>query len=142
MSKSHLNKLKILFLCTGNSCRSQMAEGLARKMFENRAVIKSAGSKPSQVNPFAIQVMQEVGIDISGHHSKSVDDLDPSFIAKLDYVVTLCAEEVCPILISGAKKLHWPFPDPAKNRADREEELNSFRATRDAIAKTLEGFAF
>lgn len=134
--------MNILFMCVANSARSQMAEGLAKKFFGDRAVVASAGSQPSRVNPFAIQVMKELGIDISGHHSKSVDDLDPGFIAKLDYVITLCAEEVCPILISKAQKLHWPLPDPARNRADNEEELISFRQTRDAILEKIHNYAF
>ena len=108
--------MKILFLCVANSARSQLAEGIARHLFEARAEIQSAGSQPSKVNPFAARALKEVGIDISKHYSESVDDLTPGFLAHLDYVITLCSEEVCPILVSKAKKLHWPLPDPAGSR--------------------------
>ena len=132
--------MKILFMCVANSARSQLAEGLARKVFPNTE-IQSAGSHPGKLNPYAVTVMKEVGIDISGHHSKSVDDLSPKFIVGLDYVITLCAEEVCPMLVSKAKKLHWPHVDPAtKDSLPKEEALRRFRAARDAISKKLEEF--
>lgn len=130
----------ILFMCVANSARSQLAEGLARQRFGTKARIASAGSHPSKLNPFAVQVLREIGIDISSQYSKSTDDLSPEFLANLDYVITLCAEEVCPILVSKAKKLHWPFPDPAGNGGTHEDQLQCFRITRDAIAKKLEGF--
>jgi arsenate reductase len=81
-----------------------------------------------------------VGIDIGKHYSKSADDLAPGFLATLDYVITLCAEEVCPILISKAKKLHWPLPDPAGKGGSEEEQLHRFRATRDELKRRLEAF--
>lgn len=130
--------MKILFMCVANSARSQLAEGLARKLFGDRAEVQSAGSQPSKVNPFAVKALNEVGIDVSQHYSKSVDDLAPSFLVTLDYVITLCAEEVCPVLVSKAKKLHWPLPDPAGKGGSDEEQLDRFRATRDEIQKRLE----
>jgi arsenate reductase len=84
--------------------------------------------------------MQEMGIDITTQHSKSFDDLTPSFIVKLDYVITLCAEEVCPTMVSRAKKLNWPFPDPAGKEDDDEVQLGRFRATRDALAAKIREF--
>lgn len=122
--------MNILFLCVANSARSQMAEGLAKNIFKNLAKIESAGSKPSQVNPTALSVMNEWGIDLSSHFSKSVEDLDPDFIEKLDYIITLCAEEVCPILNSKAKKLHWPFPDP--------KDTDQFRQIRDSLSLKIQ----
>jgi arsenate reductase len=129
----------ILFMCVANSARSQLAEGLAKNLFGPAAVIESAGSQPSKVNPLAIQSLKEVGVDISAHDSKSVDDLSPQFLEQLDYVITLCAEEVCPILVSKAKKLHWPHPDPGK-KGTEEEKLQSFRDVRDAIMEKLLAF--
>src|SRR5688572_20610946 len=87
---------RLLFLCVANSARSQMAEGLARSMLGAGVQVQSAGSKPSRVNPYAVEVMREIGIDIEGHFSKSVDDIDP---ASVDTVITLCAEEVCPVWV-------------------------------------------
>lgn len=132
--------MKILFLCVANSARSQLAEGLARHLFGGHIEIQSAGSQPTRVNPFAVQALKEVGIDISKQDSKSVDDLAPEFLAGLDYVITLCAEEVCPILPSRAKKLHWPLPDPAGKGGADPEQLERFRVTRDEIRKRLEAF--
>lgn len=127
-------------MCVGNSARSQLAEGLAKQIFPD-AEIQSAGSKPSKVNPLAIEALKEIGIDITKHHSKSTDELASGFLASLDYVITLCAEEVCPVLISKAKKLHWPFPDPAGKAGSREEQLNIFREVRNAISERLKEFA-
>ena len=132
--------MKILFMCVANSARSQLAEGLARKLFPE-AEIQSAGSHPGKLNPYAVSVMKEVGIDISKHYSKSVDDLSPGFLATLDYVITLCAEEVCPTLVSNAKKLHWPFEDPAtKEPIPENEAISRFRVARDAISERLDRF--
>lgn len=131
--------MNLLFMCVANSARSQLAEGLAISLFGSKANIQSAGSKPSSVNPYAIQVLKEVGIDISHHTSKSVADLPQDFVENLDYVVTLCAEEVCPVVISKAKKLHWPLPDPAVAGTD-EEQMKLFRETRDEIQKRLDLF--
>ncbi|MGE0632979.1 MAG: arsenate reductase ArsC [Pseudobdellovibrionaceae bacterium] len=133
--------MNVLFMCVANSARSQLAEGLARKEFPN-AQIMSAGSHPGKLNPFAVKVMSEIGLDISKHFSKSVDDLSPEFLANLDYVITLCAEEVCPtVLVKDAKKLHWPFPDPAsKDPLSEEEFLERFRVARDNIQKKIRAF--
>ncbi|MGE0762586.1 MAG: arsenate reductase ArsC [Bdellovibrionales bacterium] len=132
--------MNILFMCVANSARSQLAEGLARQMFPE-AQIKSAGSHPGKLNPFAVQVMAEIGIDISRHYSKSYDDLSPQFLVQLDHVITLCAEEVCPTLISKAQKHHWPFTDPATQQSISEEEsLQRFRQTRDEIQARLMEF--
>jgi len=129
----------ILFLCVANSARSQLAEGLAKRMYENRANVMSAGSEPSGiVQAWAIEALKEVGIDISQHLSKSIDGLPLGFLASLDYVITLCAEEVCPTLRSKATRLHWPIPDPAS--APEEEKQKAFRTARDEIKKRLEEF--
>jgi arsenate reductase (thioredoxin) len=128
---------KMLFLCVANSARSQMAEGLARDLFGSEAEVVSAGSQPSRVNPLAIEAMREIGIDISGHHSKSVDTLDAG---GFDLVITLCADEVCPLLPGQVLRLHWPIPDPASvdAQADREVALQSFRDARDEIRSRLQ----
>ena len=129
--------MKILFMCVANSARSQLAEGLARKVFPN-AEIQSAGSDPGKLNPYAILVMREVGIDISQQYSKSVAELSPKFIDDLNFIITLCAEEVCPVLISKAQKVRWPFPDPATKESLPETViLQRFRAARDDIHKKL-----
>lgn len=127
---------RIVFLCVANSARSQMAEALARARFGARARIESAGSKPSHVSPYAIEVMRERGIDTSAQQSKSVDTIDP---AGVDVVVTLCAEEVCPVLLARARRLHWPIPDPASSdpALDREALLARFRAAATEIERRL-----
>jgi arsenate reductase (thioredoxin) len=127
--------MRLLFLCVANSARSQMAEGLARHIFGDRVTVQSAGSAPSQVNPVAIEVMREVGIDLVRHTSKSVAAIDP---ASVDTVITLCAEEVCPVFLGGARKLHWPIADPANAALSHAELLPRFRAARDAIREKLE----
>ena len=106
--------MNILFLCVGNSARSQIAEGLAREILGKNHVIESAGSIPTgKINPNAVWAMNEIGIDISSQYSKSIEDLEKSFMDNLDFVITLCAEEVCPILNNNAKKIHWMNEDPA-----------------------------
>ncbi len=127
--------MKILFLCVANSARSQMAEGLAAKMFKGKAEVASAGSKPSHVNPYAIAALKEVGINISGHTSRSVVDIPPDSV---DLVITLCAEEVCPIMPGKTKKLHWPLPDPAGVLEEGEPKLRKFREIRDLLKERLE----
>jgi len=117
-----------------------MAEGIARKLFGSEALIESAGSHPGKLNPFAVTALKEKGIDISRHWSKSIDDLKPGFLVKLDYVVTLCAEEICPTMASKAKNLRWPFPDPAAVSGSDEEKLESFRRVRDSIEAALTQF--
>ena len=131
-------KQSLLFLCVANSARSQMAEGLARMIFGDRAHVQSAGSEPSQVNPYAIEVMRELGVDITTHSSKSVQTIDP---ATVDTVITLCAEEVCPVFLGKARRLHWPIPDPAsKDPLPRDVMLERFRTARDTIKSKLEHF--
>ena len=125
----------LLFLCVANSARSQMAEGLARARFGDRMSVQSAGSHPGTVNRHAVAVLAEVGIDISGHLSKHVKTIDP---ASVGTVITLCAEEVCPLFLGEARRLEWPLPDPAGAGRTEEEELASFRAARDQIARLLE----
>lgn len=124
----------LLFLCVANSARSQMAEGLARARFGARARVQSAGSAPASVNPLAVRVMAELGIDISGQWSKRVDAIDP---ATVDIVVTLCADEVCPIFPPRVRRLHWPLPDPAGASGAEDERLARFRAVRDEVAARL-----
>jgi arsenate reductase len=130
----------ILFLCVANSARSQMAEGLGRMIFGDRVPVQSAGSQPSVVNPYAVEVMREVGVDLGAHRSKSVATIDPDGVGT---VITLCAEEVCPAFLGRARRLHWPIPDPATldPSIPREEMLARFRAARDAIRGKLEEFA-
>jgi arsenate reductase len=127
----------ILFLCVANSARSQMAEGLARKLFGARIAVQSAGSEPSKMNPYAIEVMREVGVDITTHHSKSVQAIDPATVGT---VITLCAEEVCPVFLGRARRLHWPIQDPASEDSSisREQMLTRFRTARDQIQARLE----
>lgn len=126
----------ILFLCVANSARSQMAEGLARKLLGDRIAVQSAGSEPSRVNPYAVEVMTEVGVDLSTHHSKSVETIDPATVGA---VITLCAEEVCPVFLGKARRLHWPIPDPASKDPSlpRDEMLRRFRVARDQIQGRL-----
>jgi arsenate reductase len=121
----------ILFLCVANSARSQMAEALARAKFGSRVRVQSAGSQPSPVNPLAIEALRESGLDISSQLSKSVDTIDP---ATVDLVVTLCAEEVCPMGFAGTPRVHWPLADPA----GPEGSIDRFREARDEIARRLE----
>lgn len=130
----------ILFLCVANSARSQMAEGLGRMLFGNQVVVMSAGSEPAKVNPYAIDVMSELGVDLALHHSKSVQDIDP---ARVGTVITLCTEEVCPAFLGQARRLHWPIPDPASKdpAIPREEMLTRFRTARDTIREKLEALA-
>ena len=127
----------ILFLCVANSARSQMAEGLARKLFRSRIAVQSAGSEPSTVNPHAIEVMREVGVDLTTHHSKSVRTIDAATVGT---VITLCAEEVCPVFLGRARRLHWPIQDPASKdpSISRDEMLTRFRSARDQIQARLE----
>ena len=130
----------LLFLCVANSARSQMAEGLGRLVFGDRLPVMSAGSAPSQVSPYAVEVMRELGVDLSAHRSKSVATIDPSGVGT---VVTLCAEEVFPVFLGEVRRLHWPIPDPAGDDPSipREAMLARFRAARDAIRERLERLA-
>jgi protein-tyrosine-phosphatase/catechol 2,3-dioxygenase-like lactoylglutathione lyase family enzyme len=130
----------ILFLCVANSARSQMAEGLARALLGDRVRVQSAGSKPSRVNPYAIEVMREIGIDLSAHHSKSVETLDSSAV---DMVITLCAEEVCPTTLGQVRRLHLAIPDPASDDPSlaRDDLLARFRTARDQLRGRIEVLA-
>jgi arsenate reductase len=123
---------RILFLCTGNSCRSQMAEGWARHLGGDFVVAESAGLEAHGKNPRAIAVMKEAGVDISGQESTRVTD---DMIQRADVVVTVCghADENCPVLPPGISKLHWPLSDPAKATGTEAEILSVFRATRDVV---------
>lgn len=125
-------RTRVLILCTGNSCRSQMAEGVLRHYGGNQFEVESAGSEPSKVNPIGIQVMKEIGIDISGHRSKHLKE----FLGQLfDYVITVCdkANQSCPVFPGNSKRLHWPFPDPPHAKEVDDEVLNEFRHVRDLI---------
>ncbi len=125
-------KTRVLILCTGNSCRSQMAEGILRHYGGEKFEVESAGSEPSKVNPLAIQVMGEIGIDISQHRSKHVKE----FIGKnFDYIITVCdkANNVCPVFPGPSQRLHWSFPDP--------KALQEFRNVRDQIHTKFKAFA-
>ena len=133
--------MNILFLCVGNSARSQIAEGLAKNMFGQKNIIRSAGSEPSgKVHEGAIETMKEIGIDISDHSSKSIEDLDNEFKDNIDYVITLCAEEICPLPPSKAKLLHWANEDPANPKLNKIQSELIFRKTREAIYNLLKKF--
>jgi len=133
-------KQKILVLCSQNSARSQMAEGLFRKALGDRFQVFSAGIKPTYVRPEAIEVMREIGIDISGHRSKSVDE----FLGQeFRYVITVCdeASESCPTFPGKAERIHWSIEDPATVHGSEQDRKAAFRRARDQIAAHIEGFA-
>lgn len=130
-------KKRVLFLCTGNSCRSQMAEGWLRHLAGERFEAASAGTHPVGLNPGAVEVMQERGVDISRQESKPVD----LFLGRrFDYVITVCnrARESCPVLPNAARVLHWSFDDPAAAQGPPEERLGIFRKVRDEIASQID----
>lgn len=131
----------ILILCTGNSCRSHLAEGILRAALNDKFRVASAGSKPvGYVHPLGIQVMQEIGIDISGHHSKHLDEfLDDN----VETVITVCgnADQVCPIFPGQMNRHHWGFDDPAHATGTEEEQLAVFRRVRDEIARVFQAYA-
>ena len=129
----------ILVLCTGNSARSQMGEGLFRREGRGAWEVHSAGTRPSIVRPEAITVMREIGIDISGHRSKSVDEFAGQHF---DYVVTVCdnARDACPVFPGGTKRIHWSFADPAVVAGTEDERLAAFRRTRDQIHARVREF--
>lgn len=131
-------KQRVLILCTGNSARSQMAEGLLRSIAGDRYEALSAGTRPVGLNPNAVAAMHEIGIDISGHRSKSVDEFAGQ---EFDYVITVCdnAREACPIFPGAGRRLHHGFEDPAAAPAD--QQLAAFRRVRDEIAEWLKAFA-
>jgi arsenate reductase len=124
----------LLFLCVANSARSQMAEGIARSLAPPGVTISSAGSKPSQVNPLAIRALDELGIDLRRHVSKSVDTIPPDGV---EVVITLCAEEECPVFLGKARRLHWGLPDPGGAGLGEEQKLQSFRDVRDELQRRL-----
>jgi len=133
--------MNILFLCVANSARSQIAEGLAKAMLGSNHNIQSAGSIPSgKVHPHAISTMKDIGIDISDHYSKSTDDLDDNFLKNLDYAITLCAEEVCPLLPGSANSLHWMNEDPANYSYNEKELKDAFIKTKKDIDNQIKKF--
>jgi arsenate reductase len=135
-----MEKKRVLILCTGNSARSQMAEGLLRHDAGERFVVESAGTKPGTVRPEAIAAMKELGIDISGHRSKHVDEYEGR---EFDYVMTVCdsAKESCPVFFGAAKRLHQSFDDPAAWEGSEQERMALFRRVRDELRRYLADFA-
>lgn len=135
-----INRMRVLILCTGNSARSQMAEGLLRHLANDRFEVASAGVAPTQVRPEAITVMREMGVDISDQHSKSVDEFTGQ---EFDFVITVCdnANEQCPIFPGNTKRIHWSFEDPAVAQGDEQARLAVFRRIRDEILHRLRLFA-
>jgi arsenate reductase len=131
-------KKRVLFLCTHNSARSQMAEGLLRHLAGDRFESHSAGTEATHVRPLAVRAMEEVGVDISGQESKTLD----GYIGQtLDYVVTVCddANETCPVFPGAKRRLHWSFEDPSAATGTEEERLAVFRSVRDRIGARIEG---
>jgi arsenate reductase len=130
---------RILVLCTGNSARSQMGEGLFRHEGRGLYEVESAGTKPNLVRPEAIAAMQEIGIDISGHRSKSVDEFAGQ---AFDYVVTVCdnARDACPVFPAGTERIHWSFEDPAAVQGSEQERLGAFRRIRNQIHEQVREF--
>lgn len=124
----------ILFLCVANSARSQMAEGIARSLVPPGVRVWSAGSNPTRVRSEAIAVLREIGIDISSYRSKGVSEIPA---AEVDTVITLCAEEVCPLFFGSAERLHWPLSDPAAAESAEGERLAAFRNTRDELRRRI-----
>ena len=133
-------KKRVLILCTGNSARSQMAEGLLRSFGGDRVQVFSAGTKPSIVRPEAIVVMSQLGIDLSGQRSKHVREFEGE---AFDYVITVCddANESCPVFPGETQRIHWSFPDPATIGGTDTERLAAFRRVRDALAEVFRDFA-
>ena len=139
MKREEQEKLRVLFLCTGNSCRSQMAEGWLRHLAGNRFDVASAGTHPVGLNQGAVAAMREVGVDIARHASKKVDQ----FLGeRFDYVITVCdsAKEVCPTFPSATSLLHWSFDEPAAAQGTPEERRQGFRRVRDDIADRVRLF--
>ena len=133
--------MNILFLCVGNSARSQIAEGLAKDMLPNSFDIRSAGSMPAKnIHKHAILVMSNVGIDISKNSTKSIESINKKFINSLDYVITLCAEEVCPVVPKATKVFHWPNEDPDNDNFNDIQSKNAFIKTRENIFILLKKF--
>jgi arsenate reductase len=136
---NRIKKTRVLVLCTGNSARSQMGEGLFREEGGGDYEVFSAGTRPSQVRPEAIAAMREIGIDISGNRSKSVDE----FVGQpFDYVLTVCdnARDTCPVFPGTAERIHWSIEDPAAVQGAEEERLAAFRRIRDQLQERVKGF--
>jgi len=133
-----MEKTKVLFLCTHNSARSQMAEGLLRHLAGDRFEVMSAGTEATHVRPLAVRAMQELAIDISGQESKT---LERYLGEPFDYVVTVCdeANEACPVFPGAKRRLHWSFKDPSQATGGEEERLRAFRTVRDEIKERIEG---
>lgn len=130
----------VYFLCTGNSCRSQMADGFLKELGGEKFEVKSAGLEAHGLNPRAVQVMKDAGVDISGHTS---DIIDPELLKRADYIITLCghADEHCPVVTNArTAKWHWGFDDPAKATGTEEEIMLQFRSVRDAIKSRIARF--
>lgn len=137
MTNNSYPQKRVLFLCTHNSARSQVAEGLLRFFGEHRFVVFSAGTVATQVRPEAIDVMKEIGIDITGHESKTLERfLDESF----DLIITVCddANKVCPFFPHGIRRLHWSIEDPSRFTGEYEERLEAFRRTREELHQRIE----
>lgn len=134
-----IDRLHVLILCTGNSSRSQMAEGLLRDMAGDRIEVASAGVAPTHVRPEAIEAMKEIGIDISNHRSKSIDEL---ITQAFDYVITVCdnANQHCPVFSGACSRIHWSIEDPATVAGDDETRLEAFRSARNELRERLERF--
>ncbi|OGL40344.1 MAG: hypothetical protein A3C43_01075 [Candidatus Schekmanbacteria bacterium RIFCSPHIGHO2_02_FULL_38_11] len=128
----------VLFLCTGNACRSQMAEGFAKSIAPDDVLVFSAGTFPAHLSSRAVRVMQEIGIDISNQYSKRIDDIP---VSEIGTVITLCdsAERMCPSF-PAKRKLHWPIPDPVGTMGDEERVLREFRKVRDMIMEKVENY--
>ena len=128
---------RILVLCTGNSARSQMAEGLIRALAGDQVQVHSAGTAPAGLNPLAVEAMREIGLDISGHRSKSVAEFAGQ---RFDMVITVCdqAKESCPLFPGAPQYIHWSLPDPAAVTGGREEKLEAFREVRDRLRELLQ----
>lgn len=133
------DKKKVLFICTGNACRSQMAEGLLRHLAGNKFDVYSAGTHPSRVHPLAIEVMKELEIDISAHTS---DKISNYFSYGIDYVITVCddASKLCPSFPGKAQKIHWSVKDPFRNWNKDMRRIRKYRKTRDELKKRIEQF--
>ncbi|MFW5714590.1 MAG: arsenate reductase ArsC [Brevefilum sp.] len=135
---SHDQKIKVLFLCTGNSCRSQMAEAWLRELGGDRFSVCSAGLEPHGVHPLTIRVMEETGYEMSDHRSKHLDE----FVGEVefDYLITVCgnADERCPVFPGMGTRLHWPFEDPAALEGPEEQKLAFFRRVRDQIKNKIQ----
>jgi arsenate reductase len=133
------DKKRVLILCTGNSARSQMAEGILRELAGDKFEVESAGVAPSNVRPDAVEAMHEIGIDISDHRSKSVDEFTGQ---QFDFIITVCdnAKENCPVFPGRAALIHWSFDDPAAVKGDQATRLSAFRSVRDQIHSYLRDF--